>query len=121
MDVEKELKRQQSQAQSRMQRKYAYSKLAGLMNERGLSVVDVVKLLKANGHNFNRKTLYRFASDKPLPMISAPVLGAVCEGLKVEVGRVIGWRRPAPKLLRIDSKTQERLDYLMGKNTEGKL
>jgi hypothetical protein len=53
--------------------------------------------------------------------INAPVLGAVCEELKIKVGNVIAWEPSKPELHRIDEKTQERLSFLMGRNNDGKL
>lgn len=99
----------------------AYSRLAELMQARQLTIGQFQKKLTAKGHHFDPKTLYRLASDKPLLNISAPVIRAVCETLDVEIGRLIVWEPPAPKLGRINIKTQKRLDYLMSKSNEGEL
>jgi hypothetical protein len=99
----------------------AYSRLTELMQTRRLTVVDFHKALMKKGHRFDLKTIYRLASDKPLVNISAPVVRAVCETLNIDLGKLIVWQPPAPKLQRIDAKTQKRLDYLMARSNEGEL
>jgi hypothetical protein len=99
----------------------AYSRLTELMRARRLTVLDFHKTLAARGHRFDLKTIYRLASDKPLLNISAPVVRAVCETLDIDLGKLIVWQPPGPKLHRIDSKTQKRLDYLMACSNEGEL
>lgn len=91
------------------------------MRARSLTVVDFHKALKQKGHRFDLKTLYRLASDKPLFNISAPVVRAVCETLNIDLGKLIVWQPPAPKLHQIDAKTQKRLDYLMARSNDGEL
>ena len=91
------------------------------MRARSLNVVGFHKALLEKGHRFDLKTIYRLASDKPLMNISAPVVRAICETLNVDLGKLIVWRPPAPKLQRIDTKTQKRLDYLMTRSNEGEL
>ena len=91
------------------------------MRARSLTVVDIHKTLAEKGHRFDLKTIYRLASDKPLLNISAPVVRAVCETLNIDLGKLIVWQPPAPKLQRIDPKTQKRLDYLMARSNEGEL
>jgi Cro/C1-type HTH DNA-binding domain len=99
----------------------AYSKLTELMRARSLTVIDFHKTLTERGHRFDLKAIYRLASDKPLMNISAPVVRAVCETLNIDLGKLIVWQPPAPKLQRIDAKTQKRLDYLMARSNEGEL
>jgi hypothetical protein len=99
----------------------AYSRLTELMRARSLTVIDFHKALTKKGHRFDLKTIYRLASDKPLVNISAPVVRAICETLNIDLGKLIVWQPPAPKLQRIDAKTQKRLDYLMARSNEGEL
>ena len=99
----------------------AYSRLAELMHARSLSVADFHKALAVKGYRFDLKTLYRLASDKPLMNISAPVVRAICETLKIDLGKLIVWKPMGPKLHRIDLNTQKRLDYLMIRSNEGEL
>jgi len=91
------------------------------MRARSLTVIDFHKALADKGHRFDLKTIYRLASDKPLLNISAPVLRAVCETLNIDLGKLIVWQPPAPKLHHIDPKTQKRLDYLMARSNDGDL
>ncbi len=99
----------------------AYSNLPELLAQRKSSVAELYKRLSAKGMEFDRKTLYRLASRKPLASISAPVLKAVCVELKVGIGDILVWEAPQPKLHRIAESMQERLSMLMGKNNEGDL
>lgn len=99
----------------------AYSKLSELLAAHHSSVSDLYQRLKAKGLSFDRKTLYRLASPKPLASISTAVLRAVCEELRVGIGDVLVWDPPTPKLHRIDDATQERLSVLMQKNNEDEL
>lgn len=99
--------------------KYAYSTFPDLLAELNLTVTDVHQRLLARGLKFDKKTLYRLASHEPLQTINAPVVGAVCEEFKIGLGDLLVWERPAPKLHKIDGKTQVRLEFLMAKNNEG--
>jgi DNA-binding Xre family transcriptional regulator len=99
----------------------AYSKLPELLAQHHSSVADLYKRLSAKGISFDRKTLYRLASAKPLASISTPVLRAVCEEFLVGIGDILVWEPPQPKLHRIDERMQERLSILMAKNNEDEL
>ncbi|HWB06810.1 MAG TPA: hypothetical protein VG796_27545 [Verrucomicrobiales bacterium] len=101
--------------------KSAWSALSSLLIQRRMSVAELYKRLKAKGRHFDRKSVYRLASHEPLQTLSMPLVGAVCEELNVDLQHLISLAPPAPKLARIDNKTQERLDDLMTRNTEGKL
>lgn len=100
---------------------YAYSTLGDVLVKEHITVADIYARLVAKGFKFDKKTLYRLASHKPIQSISAPVVGALCQELKIDVGQLLVWDRPKPKLHRIDDKTQARLDHLMDKNTAGTL
>lgn len=101
--------------------KYAYSTFPDLLAELRLTVADVHQRLIARGWKFDKKTLYRLASHEPMQTINAPVVGAVCEEFKIGLEDLLVWERPAPKLHKIDARTQARLDCLMRKNNEGTL
>lgn len=101
--------------------KYAYSTFPDLLAQKQLTVTDVHERLLARGLKFDKKTLYRLASHKPLQTISASVVGAVCEEFAIGLGELLVWERPSPKLHKIDAATQARLDELMGKNNEGSI
>jgi len=102
-------------------RRLAYSRLSRILTTHRFTVADLCKRLTEKGVSFDRKTVYRLASYKPMRTINAPVLGAVCEELNIGVGDVIAWEPPNLELHRIDEKTQERLSLLMGKSNEGQL
>jgi DNA-binding Xre family transcriptional regulator len=102
-------------------RRLAYSRLSRILATHRFTVADLCKRLTEKGVQFDRKTVYRLAGFRPMQTINAPVLGAVCEELKINVGDVISWEPSKPELHRIDEKTQERLSFLMGRNNEGKL
>ena len=99
----------------------AYSKLPEILTKQNCTVSDLHQRLVAKGGHFDKKTLYRLASPKPITLISAPILKAVCEELKVGIGDVLGWEPPHPKLHKIDQGMQDRLSDLMSKNNEDAL
>jgi DNA-binding Xre family transcriptional regulator len=102
-------------------RHLAYSRLSRILTTHRFTVADLCKRLSEKGVPFDRKTVYRLAGFKPMQTINAPILGAVCEELNIDVGDVIAWEPSKPELHRIDEKTQERLSFLMGRNNEGEL
>lgn len=99
----------------------AYSALPEMLTKRRLTVADILRRLQSKGLKFDKKTLYRLASPEPMQTINIPVVGALCRELNVSLAELISFHPPAPKLHRIDEKTQRRLDALMTRNTEGKL
>lgn len=86
-----------------------------------MSVAELYKRLESGGQHFDRKSVYRLASDAPLQTLNMPLVGAVCEELQVDLQQLISLAPPLPKMARLDAATQDRLDDLMGRNTEGKL
>lgn len=86
-----------------------------------MSVAELYKRLESGGQHFDRKSVYRLASDAPLQTLNMPLVGAVCEELQVELQHLISLAPPFPKMARMEAVTQDRLDELMGRNTEGKL
>ena len=101
--------------------KYAYSALPSLLLRQRMSVAELCKRLESGGQHFDRKSVYRLASDAPLQTLNMPLVGAVCEELQVDLQHLISLAPPPPKMARMDAVTQDRLDELMGRNTEGKL
>ncbi len=101
--------------------KYAYSALPSLLLRKRMSVPELYKRLESGGQHFDRKSVYRLASDAPLQTLNMPLVGAVCEELQVELQHLISLAPPFPKMARMEAVTQDRLDELMGRNTEGKL
>jgi hypothetical protein len=102
-------------------KRLAYSHLSQILTTHRFTVADLCKRLTEKGVSFDRKTVYRLASFKPLQTINAPILGAVCDELNIGVEEVIAWEPSKPELHRIDDKTQQRLSFLMARNNEGKL
>ena len=90
-----------------------------------LTVADLVRRMEDSGFRFDKKTIYRLASDAPVRNLNLPVVAAIGRVLKLsDPGKLIDWStslgQPS-RLQRIDADTQVRLDELMGKNTEGTL
>ncbi len=90
-----------------------------------LTVADLVRRMEDSGFRFDKKTIYRLASDAPVRNLNLPVVAAIGRVLKLsDPGKLIDWStslgQPS-RLQRIDADTQARLDELMGKNTEGTL
>ncbi len=90
-----------------------------------LTVADLVRRMEDSGFRFDKKTIYRLASDAPVRNLNLPVVAAIGRVLKLsDPGKLIDWSsslgQPS-RLQRIDADTQGRLDELMGKNTEGTL
>ncbi len=90
-----------------------------------LTVADLVRRMEDSGFRFDKKTIYRLASDAPMRNLNMPVVAAIGRVLKLsDPGKLIDWStslgQPS-RLQRIDADTQARLDELMGKNTEGTL
>ena len=90
-----------------------------------LTVADLVRRMEDSGFRFDKKTIYRLASDAPVRNLNLPVVAAIGRVLKLsDPGKLIDWSTSSaqpPRLQRIDADTQVRLDELMGKNTEGTL
>ena len=90
-----------------------------------LTVADLVRRMEESGFRFDKKTIYRLASDAPVRSLNLPVVAAIGRVLKLsDPGKLIDWSISSgqrPRLQRIDADTQARLDELMGKNTEGTL
>jgi hypothetical protein len=99
----------------------AYSALPEVLRRRRMTVADIYRKLLSQGLKFDKKTLYRLASPKPMQTINIPVIGALCRELDITLGELISLTPHETKLQRIDEKTQRRLDELMTRNTEGEL
>jgi hypothetical protein len=101
--------------------KYAYSALPALLLKQRLTVAQLYQRLEARGFHFDRKSVYRLAQPAPLRTLNMPLVGAICDELAVPLERLIQLNAPAPVLSRIDSATQDRLDELLSRNSEGTL
>ena len=78
-----------------------------------LSVADLVRRMEEQGFRFDKKTIYRLASDAPVRNLNLPVVAAIGRVLKLsDPGKLIDWS--------VASGEPPRLQ-LMGKNTEGTL
>ena len=90
-----------------------------------LTVADLMRRMQESGFRFDKKTIYRLASDAPMRNVNLPAVVAIGRVLKLsDPGKLIDWSLAAaqpPRLQRVDAHTQARLDELMGKNTEGAL
>lgn len=90
-----------------------------------LSVAELVRRMEEQGFRFDKKTIYRLASDAPVRNLNLPVMAAIGRVLKLrDPGKLIDWSVASgqpPRLQRVEAATQGRLDELMGKNTEGAL
>lgn len=90
-----------------------------------LTVADLLRRMEESGFRFDKKTIYRLASDTPMRSVNLRAVAAVGRALKLrDPGKLIDWsmagQQPV-RLRRIDADTQARLDVLMDKNTEGTL
>ncbi len=86
-----------------------------------LTVADLMRRLQKDGSHFDKKTIYRLASDEPVRHLNLRAVAAIGHALELsDPGKLIVWPTTS-RLQRIDTATQGRLDELMDKNTEGTL
>ncbi len=102
-----------------------HSAVSKFLARQRLTVADLVRRMEDSGFRFDKKTIYRLASEAPVRNLNLPVVAAIGRVLKLsDPGKLIDWSTSSaqpPRLQRIDAGTQARLDELMGKNTEGTL
>lgn len=98
-------------------------KLSSILSENGMSVADLIRRIETSGYCFDKKTVYRMASEQALQTLNLPILAAIGRVLEMsDPGKLIQWSpSESGRLQRIDAGTQARLDELMAKNTEGEL
>ena len=101
--------------------KGAWSTLRTLLAEKNLTVVDLHQMLRKQGFDVNKKSLYRLATSRPVQKLDTAIARAICEALDVRLEDLIQFQKPKFELQRLDRRSQEELDRLMDKNNEGKL
>ena len=99
----------------------AWSTLRTLLAEKNLTVVDLHQMLRKQGFDVNKKSLYRLATSRPVQKLDTAIARAICEALDVRLEDLIQFQKPKFELQRLDRRSQEELDRLMDKNNEGKL
>jgi hypothetical protein len=104
---------------------FVRSAVPKFLAQRQLTVAELVRRMQDRGFRFDKKTIYRLASDEPMQHLNLPAVAAIGRVLNLnDPGKLIVWSTgPSvpPRLQRIDTVTQARLDDLMSKNTEGTL
>lgn len=104
---------------------FVHSAVPKFLARQRLTVADLVRRMQDSGFHFDKKTIYRLASDAPMRSVNLPAVVAIGRVLKLnDPGKLIDWSQatdPSSRLQRIDAEMQARLDDLMGKNTEGLL
>ncbi|MBV8140010.1 MAG: helix-turn-helix transcriptional regulator [Deltaproteobacteria bacterium] len=101
--------------------KGAWSTLRTLLAEKNLTVVDLHEMVRKQGFEVNRKSLYRLATSRPVQKLDTAIARAICEALDVSLEDLIQFQKPKLELKRLDRKSQQELDGLMNKNNEGGL
>jgi DNA-binding Xre family transcriptional regulator len=101
--------------------KGAWSTLRTLLAEKNLTVIDLHQMLRKQGFDVNKKSLYRLATSRPVQKLDTAIARAICEALDVRLEDLIQFQKPKFELQRLDRRSQEELDRLMDKNNEGKL
>ena len=101
--------------------KGAWSTLRTLLAEKNLTVVDLHQMLRKQGFDVNKKSLYRLATSRLVQKLDTAIARAICEALDVRLEDLIQFQKPKFELQRLDRRSQEELDRLMDKNNEGKL
>ena len=103
----------------------ARSALPKILARQRLTVGDLVRRIEESGFHFDKKTIYRLASGEPVRTLNLEAVAAIGRALKMrDFGKLILWTpalSPSPRLRRINTETQVRLDELMSKNTENSL
>ena len=101
----------------------AYSRLAFLLEERGLTPAELRQRVEAQGDAVDVKTLNRLADpDRPIKHVETRIADAICRALEVEVGDLLVFTEPlAPTLQTLPAAEQRRLDELMERHSEGRL
>ncbi len=101
------------------------SAVSSVVARKRLTVADLLRRMEENGLRFDKKTIYRLASDTPMSSVNLRAVAAVGRALKLsDPGKLIDWSmagQESARLRRIEVDAQTRLDELMDKNTEGTL
>ena len=100
----------------------AFSRLKGVLDERGMSVPDLWRRLQQQGVNIHLKSLYRLVKDnQPLERLNLRVAGMICQVCDVPLSDLIAFERTESRLRRLSAAKQRRLDVLMTGHNEGRL
>jgi DNA-binding Xre family transcriptional regulator len=99
----------------------AYSRLGLILARENVTVLGLQRKLAASGVPVNVKSLYRLMEEAPLQKIDLRIVAAICTAFGIGLGDLISFEKPKAQLVRLDEKTQARLDALMSKNNEGLL
>ena len=100
----------------------AFSQLKRVLGECGMSVPELRRRLEQHGLSVNLKSLYRLArDDAPLERLNLRVAGMICQVCEVPLSRLIAFETMDPRLRRLSTAKQRRLDVLMAGNNEGRL
>jgi DNA-binding Xre family transcriptional regulator len=101
--------------------KGAWSTLRTLLAEKNLTVVDLHEILRQQGVDVNKKSLYRLATSRPVQKLDTAIARAICEALDVRLEDLIQFQKPKFELRRLNRRSEQELERLMDKNNEGKL
>jgi DNA-binding Xre family transcriptional regulator len=101
--------------------KGAWSTLRTLLAEKNLTVVDLHEIVRKQGFEVNKKSLYRIATSRSIQKLDISIARAICEALDVGLEDLIRFQKPKFELRRLDRRSQQELDRLMDKNIEGRL
>jgi len=100
----------------------AFSRLKGVLDERGMSVPDLWRRLQQQGVNIHLKSLYRLVKDnQPLERLNLRVAGTICQVCEVPLSELIAFEMTESRLRRLPAAKQRRLDSLMTGHNEGRL
>jgi hypothetical protein len=100
----------------------AYSRLKRVLDERKLTVPELLRRIKRAGMKVNLKSLYRLSNEhQPVERLDLRVAGAICRVCDVPLSELITFEVPKRRLQRFSAVKQKRLDVLMAKNNEGQL
>jgi len=101
--------------------KGAWSALPNLLAEKNLTVADLHQMLRKQGFEVNKKSLYRLANSQPVQKLDTAIVRAVCQALDVRLQDLIQFQKPKFELKRLEPKVQQELDRLMDRNNDGEL
>jgi DNA-binding Xre family transcriptional regulator len=87
--------------------KGAWSTLRTLLAEKNLTVVDLHQMLRKQGFDVNKKSLYRLATSRPVQKLDTAIARAICEALDVRLEDLIQFQKPKFELQRLDRRLQQ--------------
>jgi hypothetical protein len=100
----------------------AFSQLRRLLGQRRMTVPELHRRIQQRGVSVNLKSLYRLSrDDQPVERLDLRVAGVICQVCAVPLSELIAFETRKAQLRRLSAAKQKRLDFLMGKNNEGRL